>query len=531
MRGPRVVLGIVVAAAIIAAVPPVQLGAQAPTTLTVASNVAGSALDPAEPSAFLTRATAYEGAFLVYDGLVRLSEEMRIVPELATSWSVGPDGRTWTFRIRSAVSFQDGEPLTAQAIAEHLQHQLDPKTNPSNRILWDPVASVSAPEGGTVRIVTREPYGALLNTLAHGSGLVARRVASAQDTRGAPSVQLGTGPYQPDRWEAGKGVELVRNGKFWGGRPGFDRIALRSVADPASRAAMIRDGRAQVADGIPPDQAAGLARIPGTSVVIKPALRTFGMAINMNRPMLQDIRVRQALNYAVNKELIVNALFHGHASVLRSPLAAQATGYVDVGPWPYDPPRARRLLEDAGWKPAPPIGVRVRDGKSLELTLLTPRGVFPRDVEVTETLADYLRNVGFDIRFTYVDSGALWTQLLAVPDDYKWDLVFLGFDPVNGDGGFHLDALYRSNPDRRRGPLVRNVTWYANPQVDAWLAEGNRAVDPRARADVYAKAARRVWNDAPYLWLYAENLIVATRTVRGVEVMPTGVTVLRSASP
>jgi ABC-type transport system substrate-binding protein len=531
MTRARVVLGAVVAAAIMAALPPVQLGAQAPATLAVAWTAAGTALDPGEPSTFLTHAAAYGGAFLVYNGLVRLSEEMTIGPELATSWSVGADGRSWVFKIRPGVLFQDGEPLTAQAIAEYLQHQLDASINPSNRLLWDPVTSISASGGSTVRIVTREPYGALLNTLAHGSGLVARRVASAQGTRSTTSPQVGTGPYQPDRWEAGKQLDLVRNGRYWGDRPGFDRIALRSVADPASRAAMIRDGRAQVADGIPPDQVAGLARVPGTTMTIKPALRTFGMAINLNRPMWQDIRVRQALNYAVNKELIVNALFHGRASVLHSPLAAQATGYADLGPWPYDPPRARRLLEDGGWKPAPPIGVRVRDGKSLELTLLTPRGVFPRDVEVTETLADYLRNVGFDIHFTYVDAGALWNQLLAAPDQYKWDLVLLGFDPVNGDGGFHLDALYRSNPDRRRSPLVRNVTWYANPQVDAWLSEGNHALDPRERAGSYAKAARQVWNDAPYLWLYAEDLIVATRNVRGVEVMPTGVTILRSARP
>jgi peptide/nickel transport system substrate-binding protein len=342
---------------------------------------------------------------------------------------------------------------------------------------------------------------------------------------------VGTGPYRLDRWEAGKRLEMVGNTSYWGGRSGFERIVLRVIADPAVRAAMIRSGQAQVADGIPPEQAAGLERIPGATVTIVPSLRTFGMAINMSRPFLQDIRVRQALNYAVNKELIVNALFQGHASVLRSPLAAQASGYVDLGPWPYDPPRARRLLEDAGWKPAPPIGVRVRDGKSLELTLLTPHGTFPRDAEVTETLADYLRNVGFGIHFAYVDAAGLLDQLVVTPDQSHWELAFFGFDPVNGDGGFHLDALYRSNPDPKRRPLVRNVTWYANPRVDAWLSEGGRTIDPRQRADTYAKAARQVWNDAPYLWLYAEDVIVATRNVRGVEIQPTGVTILRSAHP
>ena len=531
MTHGRLVPGALIATVIATMIAPAYLGAQAPATLTVAWNTARTALDPVEATTFLTSSAAYEGAFLVYDGLVRLSEEMTIVPELATSWSVARDGRTWTFNIRRGVSFHDGTPATSRAIAEALQHELDPKTNPSNRLLWDRVVSASAADETTVRIVTSEPYGGLLNTLAHGSGLIGKPAAqeiSATSPRVAP---VGTGPYRLDQWEAGKSLELVRNTSFWDSRPGFDRIALRSVPDPAVRAAMIRGGQTQVADGIPPDQVTALERVPGTTVTIQPALRTFGMAINMNRQILQDIRVRHALNYAVNKELIVNALFQGHASVLRSPLARQASGYVDLGGWPYDPPRARRLLEDAGWKPAPPIGVRVRGGTSLELTLLTSRGAFPRDVEVTETLADYLRNVGFGIHFLYVEPGGLWDQLLSAPDQYRWDLAFFGFDPVNGDGGFHLNALYRSNPDPKRRPLARNVAWYTNPQVNGWLSEGDHALDPRLRAGVYAKAARQVWNDAPYLWLYADDVIVATRNVRGVEVLPTGVTRLRSAHP
>lgn len=531
MTHSRPALAAFIAAVIAAMIAPAYLGAQAPATLTVASNTARTALDPAEPSTFLTPSAAYEGAFLVYDGLVRLSEAMMIVPELATSWRVDQDGRTWTFNIRRGVLFHDGAPVTSRAIAEALQHELDPKANPSNRLLWDRIVSASAPDDATVRIATREPYGALLNTLAHGSGLIGRPAGQESSGTQPRLPPVGTGPYRLDQWEAGKPLELVRNPGYWGSRPGFDRIALRSVAEPAARAAMIRNGQAQVADGIPPDQVTGLGRVPGTTVTIRPALRTFGMAINMNRQILQDIRVRHALNYAVNKELIVNALFQGHASVLRAPLAREAPGYADVGPWPYDPPRARRLLEDAGWKPAPPIGVRVRAGTSLELTLLTSRGAFPRDVEVTETLADYLRNVGFGIHFLYVEPAGLWDQLLIAPDQYRWDLAFFGFDPVNGDGGFHLDAVYRSNPDPKRRPPARNVTWYTSPQVNGWLSEGDHALDPRLRAEAYAKAARQIWNDAPYLWLYAEEVIVATRNVRGVEVLPTGVTILRTAHP
>ncbi len=529
MTGVRRAIGAIITIALVASLGPLNARAQAPATLTVAQNVAVTALDPAGPSIFLVYPAGYEAAFLIYDGLVRFTQDMTIAPELATSWNVASDGRTWTFRIRSGVSFQDGIPLTAQAVAADLQRKSNPATNQSNRPLWDPIASVSALDASTVQIVTKEPYGALLNTLAHGSGLIASPTAVEKSGAQYKLHPVGTGPYKVDRWDVGTQLEVVRNPRYWGGRPGFDRIVLRHVADPTTRVAMIQSGQAQVAEGIPPENVNELRRIAGITVTVKPALRTFGMGINLNRPALQDIRVRQALNYAVNKELIVKALFRGNATVLNSPLAPQTSGYVDVGPWPYDPPKARRLLEEGGWKPAPPVGVRVKDGKPLQLTLLTPQGAFPHDVEVIETLADYLRNVGFETHFLYVEPAVFWDHLLIPPDQYKWDLVLFGFNPSNGDGGYHLDSLYHSNPDRQRRPRVWNFTWYSNPQVDAWLAEGDHAVDPKVRAAAYAKVERQVWNDVPYLWLYAENVIVATRDVSGVEVLPIVFTILRSA--
>jgi ABC-type transport system substrate-binding protein len=518
-----------IAAIMIATLAPLNAGAQAPATLTVAQSVAVTALDPAGPSIFLVYPAGYEAAFLVYDGLVRFTEDMSIVPALATSWNVGPDGRTWTFKIRRGVSFQDGAPLTAQAVVADLEREINPSTNQSNRPLWDPIHSVSAPDANTVQIVTKDPYGALLNTLAHGSGLIVSPGAVEKFGTQYKLHPVGTGPYKVERWDVGTQLEVIRHPQYWGGRPGFDRIVLRNVPDPTTRVALIHSGQAQVAEAVPPENVGELKRVPGVTVTVKPALRTFGMGINLNRPFLQDIRVRQALNYAVNKELIVKALFRGNATVLRSPLAPQTSGYVEVGPWPYDPPKARKLLEEAGWKPAPPVGVRVKEGKSLQLTLLTPQGAFPHDVEVIETLADYLRNVGFEAHFLYVEPAVFWDHLLIPPDQYKWDLVLFGFNPSNGDGGYHLDSLYRSNTDRQRRPRVWNVTWYSNPRVDAWLSEGDRAVDPKVRGAAFAKVERQVWGDVPYLWLYAENVIVATRDVSGVEVLPIVFTILRSA--
>ncbi|HKV44851.1 MAG TPA: ABC transporter substrate-binding protein [bacterium] len=531
LRGVRSSAACIVAGSLLGALAPAGVGAQGAATLTVAQRAAVAGLDPADPSIDLGYPAAYEAASLVYDGLVGFSHDMNITSELAMSWRVDRDGRTWTFKIRRGVSFQDGTPLTAQAVAADLKREVNPKTNPSNRPLWDPIASVSAPDASTVQIVTAKPYGALLNTLAHGSALIASPAAVEKWGAQYKLHPVGTGPYAVDRWDVGTQLELIRTSQFWDGVPGFGRIVLRNVQDPTARVAMLQSGQAQVAEGIPPENVDELRRVSSIRVVVAPALRTFGMGINLTRPVLQDLRVRQALNYAVSKDLLVKALFRGYARVLDSPVAPQAAGSTDVGPWPYDPPRARRLLDAAGWKPAPPIGIRVKDGKSLEITLLTPRGVFPQDVEVVETLADYLRNVGFGPHFIYVEPAAFRDNLLAPPDQYKWDLAFFGFNPSNGDGGYHLDALYRSNPDRLHRPQVWNFTWYSNPQVDTWLSEGDRAVDRTVRDAAYAKVQRQVWNDAPFLWLYTEDVIVGTRGVKGVDVLPIASTIFRHAHP
>jgi ABC-type transport system substrate-binding protein len=525
----RCTLSVLTAVVLIAVLAPLNVGAQGPATLMVAQSGTVSALDPAGSAIFPASPAGDEAAFLVYDGLVRFAEDMTILPALATSWSVAPDGRTWTLKLRRGVSFQDGTPLTAQAVVADLQREVNPNINESNRPLWDPIASVAAPDANTIQILTRDPYGALLNTLAHGSGLIASPAAVEKSGAQYQLHPVGTGPYKVARWDIGTQLEVVRNPQYWNGPAGFDRIILRNVPDPTTRVAMIQSGQAQVAEAIPPENVNELRSVPGVTVTTMPALRTFGMGINMNRPILQDVRVRQALNYAVNKELIVKALFRGNATVLHSPLAPQTSGYADVGAWPYDPPKARRLLEEAGWKPAPPIGVRIKGGVSLQLTLLTPQGAFPHDVEVIETLADYLRNVGFEPHFLYVEPAVFSDHLLVPPDQSKWDLVLFGFNPSNGDGGYHLDALYHSNPDRQHRPRAWNITWYSNPQVDGWLREGSRAVDAKTRTGAYAKVERQVWNDAPYLWLYAEDVIVAMRDVRGAEVLPIAITVLRTA--
>jgi len=204
VRPARVVIAILIGAGLMGSITSGSSLAQAPAVLTFAQSAAVTALDPAGPPAFLSSPATWEAAWLIYDGLVRFTDEVKIVPELATSWRVAQDARTWTFKVRSGVSFQDGTPVTAQAIAGDLQREASPTTNQSYRSLWDPIASVSAPDASTVQIVTKQPFAALLNTLAHGSALVVSPAAIEKWGVAYRLHPVGSGPYQVDRWYAGR---------------------------------------------------------------------------------------------------------------------------------------------------------------------------------------------------------------------------------------------------------------------------------------------------------------------------------------
>ncbi|HEX9245786.1 MAG TPA: ABC transporter substrate-binding protein, partial [bacterium] len=239
-------LAVIAAALLAGGTAPPSVGAQSGTALVVAQAVAVSALDPAGSSSHPVSPAESEAAFLIYDGLVRFTGEMAIVPELAASWGVDPDGRAWTFRIRRGVTFQDGTPLTAQAVVATLDRVINPATTTSNRMLWEPIASVSAVDAATVRVLTKEPYGALLNTLADGSGLISSPAAVERWGAEYRLHPVGTGPYAVDRWNLGTQLDLVQHREYWNGRPGFDRIVLRTVPDPATRIALLQSDQAQV---------------------------------------------------------------------------------------------------------------------------------------------------------------------------------------------------------------------------------------------------------------------------------------------
>jgi ABC-type transport system substrate-binding protein len=501
--------------------------ARAGGTLTFAQNQPIKTPDSVNPQ---TYPAAYEANFSLYNNLVTFDPELKIVPDLAESWETSPDGTTWTFKLRRGVKFHDGTAFDARAVAAHVQRIQDPNTGSPNKNLWDHIAEVRVPDEQTVQLVTAKPFGPMLNYLAHGSGGIPSPAAIEKWGEAYPQNPTGTGPYKLETFTPGTELVLARNGDFFKGAPPLDKLRFRAVPEVGARVAALETGEADVVNDVPPEEAQRLERGRGTKIIRKPGLRTFWMEFNLNLDIFKDRQVRHALNHAVDKESIVKNLFLGYGSVLDSPAAKTIQGYTAVGSYAYDPAKAMQMLDGAGWTVGSG-GVREKDGQQLKFTLNTAEGEYPKDIQVVEAVQANLKAVGCDVELWKVEAASRWSFLRLPIGEAKGEMISFGFNPSNGDLGYHLSAVFRSNKDRTKAPAVWNLMWYENEQVDRLLDQAQETADQTRRFQLLGEAQKLIWDDAPVIWLYAPDLLTGVRdTVQNVQVWPTVFTIVRDAS-
>ncbi len=275
--------------------------------------------------------SAYEAAFAVYAGLVRFSRTMTFEPDLATKWGTSKDGLEWTFTLRSAVKFHDGTDFDADAVVSYFTSMLDKNVNLAAYNLWSHIASVTKTDDMTVVVKTTKPYGALLNTMAHGSALIPSPQSVRQFGADIGLHPVGAGPYQLTKFDPGASLVVKRHDGYYGDKPVYDSITYLYVGDASGRVSALQTNRAQLIDAVPVEQVDTLGADSSVKVIDDAALQVFGIGLNFTNTVLQEKTVRQAMNYAIDKAALISTIFRGHATVLNSPLAPATTGYVKCG--------------------------------------------------------------------------------------------------------------------------------------------------------------------------------------------------------
>jgi peptide/nickel transport system substrate-binding protein len=484
-----------------ATAPPTNVAPAGPRrggALTVAIAADPDGLDPHKTVA----AASFQITRNIYDTLVQTDERGRIEPDLALEWEPSADGKTWTFTLRTGVRFHNGRELTADDVVYSFERLLSPETASPRAKDFAVVESVSAPDAETVVFQLKQPQASFLSNLAYGWAAIVPREA-ADTLRDEP---VGTGPFQLVEWVKDSHVTLERfDGYFLPGVPYLDRATFRVITDPAARMAALQAGEVDVIPELPVQQVATVRNDPALKLIEVPFNGIQYIAINNAMPPFDDVRVRQALNHAVDKQAVIEAAQFGIGVPIGSHMPPVTEFYVDLSDrYPYDPEKARALLAEAGYP----------DG--FETTMILPQ---PYDFHIRngQVVADQLSKVGIKVKLETMEWG---TWLQQVYNGRQFALTAIGATGRLDPDPF-LNAYVSTSPENMRN--------YENPRFDELAALGTTESETTRRKDIYAEMQNLLADDAAAIYLLAPLSSVTLRQdVQGWVVYPIDIYDLRT---
>jgi len=448
----------------------------------------------------------------IFEGLV--AQEVgsyKLVPGLARSWDISKDGLTYTFHLRPDVKFHDGTPLSADAVRFVFERQMNEQgpyyktgTYPYVKGFLGNVASLESLDPRTVQIRLKSPLTPFIQYLAHHS----LYVYSPESVKkwGADVVKhpVGTGPFKLETWEPGVKVVLSRNDQYWGGAAKIRQVIYVPIPEAQARLTAIMTGEIDLTLDVPPDALEGLRRDRSMVVAEADSSAVWYVVLNTRHPALKDRRVRQALNFAVNKDAILRDILRGTAVVAVSPLSPVYGAFHEpnTSRYPFNPERARTLLREAGY----PNG--------LELTFLVPESGsgMQSPVEMGTVIQANLAAVGVKAKLQTMEWGAYLKKYLDGPD-----MAEMSWNPSIGDPDHMMYMLLSSD----RFPPAFNAGYYQNARVDDLLRKARTTLEESQRVAMYKEAQRLVTEDAPWVLVdHGKQVIVHRARVQNFKLHP-----------
>ncbi|MGE0419185.1 MAG: ABC transporter substrate-binding protein [Acetobacteraceae bacterium] len=480
-------------------------------TLTLLRNIDAPHYDPARTSAGATT----EISFLIGDTLVGLDYDLKtITPLLAESWTVSPDGKLYTFKLRQDVTFCSGKKMTATDVVYSFMRVADPANKAPFRWRMGPVKEIRAPDPYTVEYELTAPYNELLLQLTNFQATVVNKenVEALGKDFGVKGID-GTGPFCFQSWEPRSQIIATRHAAYrWGpplyqnrGPVKYERIVWKIVPEEASRLAAVASGQVDMTYSMPDQYLPQLTKMPNLQV-LRPAanLRLFYLGFKITRPNLSDVRVRQALSLAVNRQQIVDSIYFGNGEPASTYIHPKTPDF-DPAAEPdfnrYDPARAAKLLDEAGWAMGTD-GFRYKDGKKLTLQLYGFAG--GRSPKVAEATQGFWRKIGVDLQIQMWDGTIVFSKL--AQQDYDiWSIAF----PYSSAADALRLYFHSSNI-----PTPNRMNW-KDPQTDQLLDQGTTALDPQKRFEYLSQVQKIVQGEALWVPMVHEGLaLVVNKRVK-----------------
>ena len=477
----------------------VDLGEGARGSLVAAIAGEPDQLDPHKTSAYFS----FEVLENVFDTLVEPDANLQMQPALADSWEVSPDQLTWTFRLRPGVTFHDGTPLTADDVVFSYRRIIDEQLTNSDK--FSSVTAVEAPDPATVVLRVNRPTPNMLTNLGGFKGMAIVSRANVESGQIATNP-IGTGPFRFLGQKSGDSISLGANPSYWGGPPGVSGVTFRFISEPSTALSALQAGEIDWTDSVPPQRVTQLRDDESLELAVTPSNDYWYLALNEAREPWNDVRVRQAIAYAIDRDAIVQATSYGTA-------AKNQLAIPEGNPWftPYDRyssggvVKARDLLQEAG--AAPP---------SLDMLVTTE---YPETVTAAQIIADNLAPLGITVNIRTVDF-ATW---LDEQNSGNFDMLMMGWL-----GNIDPDDFYYA---QHHTDGTSNAQKFSNPEVDRLLDAGRVDTDETSRKAVYAKAATLIADEVSYIYLYNPSVIQAWNpALSGYEARRDGAVRFRSAT-
>ncbi len=442
----------------------------------------------------------------IFASPLRFDKDWNPEPYLAETWSFQDDGRSLLLKIRAGATFHDGRPITSEDVAFSI---MTIKANHPFQAMFEPVERVETPTAQIAVIRLKQPHPAILLALAPPfCPIIPKHVfGDGADVKTHPrnNLPVGSGPYKVVSFNPREAIVLERHtGYFFKDRPKFDKIIFRVITDPAALALAMEKGEVDFMPQVASlAQATQLAKVPDVVLSRKggEAIGPLGwLAFNLKRKPFDDVRVRQAIAYAIDKDFIVKALHRGSTQRATGPIAPGSPFYTDkVEPYKLDLKKSAALLDAAGFKPD-------ASGKRLAMTI----DFLPGTPDNSQTIAEYLRpqlkKAGIEVTVRTSPDFPTWARRVSTSDfDATVDGAFNYGDPVIGVHRTYLSSNIRP------GVIWSNTQNYVNPKVDALLAQATVEKDADKRKKLYAEFQKIVVADVPVAYTHVWNMAQAAR--------------------
>ncbi|MBN9202004.1 MAG: ABC transporter substrate-binding protein [Microbacterium chocolatum] len=431
-------------------------------------------LDPQRTSSYF----AFEVLENVFDTLVAPDENLEMQPALAESWEVSDDQLTWTFDLRDGVTFHDGSEFTSEDVVYSYRRIIDEQL--ANAWKFAAITDIAAPDDDTVVITVAQPTPNLLSNLGGFKGMAIAQQENVE-SGDIPTAPIGTGPFSVTGYSSGDRITLAANSDYWGGAPELAGVEYRFISEPATALAALRAGDIHWTDVVPPQQVSELESDDTVQLGLTPSSDYWYLALNEAREPWSDVRVRQALAYAIDRDAIVQAVSYGTAALNQLAIPEQSVWYTAYDEYSTDLDTAQALLDEAGFT-----------GGTLDLLATSD---YPETVTAAQIIASNLEPLGIDVEIRQPD----FSTWLDEQNTGNFDMLMMGWL-----GNIDPDDFYYA---QHHTDGASNAQKYSNAEVDALLDAGRIETDPEARKELYAEAATIIADEVSYIYLYNPSVI------------------------